>query len=42
MISWEEDSLNDREKIFQFLYEFNPAAAEKTEVSSLRLYLVAW
>ena len=31
MIYWEEESLNDREKIFEFLYEFNPAAAEKTD-----------
>ncbi len=31
MIYWEEEALNDREKIFEFLYEFNPAAAEKTD-----------
>ena len=31
MIYWEEESLNDREKIFEFLYDFNPAAAEKTD-----------
>ena len=31
MISWEEESLNDREKIFEFLYVFNPDAAEKTD-----------
>ncbi len=31
MIFWEEASLNDREKIFEFLYDFNPAAAEKTD-----------
>ena len=30
-IYWEEESLNDREKIFEFLYDFNPAAAEKTD-----------
>ncbi|ENH2312682.1 type II toxin-antitoxin system mRNA interferase toxin, RelE/StbE family, partial [Vibrio rotiferianus] len=24
MILWEEESLNDREKIFEFLYDFNP------------------
>ncbi|EGR4325577.1 type II toxin-antitoxin system RelE/ParE family toxin, partial [Vibrio cholerae] len=24
MIFWEEASLNDREKIFEFLYDFNP------------------
>ncbi|END2489730.1 type II toxin-antitoxin system RelE/ParE family toxin [Vibrio vulnificus] len=31
MILWEEESLNDREKIFEFLYDFNPDAAEKTD-----------
>ncbi len=31
MIFWEEESLNDREKIFAFLYDFNPDAAEKTD-----------
>lgn len=31
MILWEENSLNDREAIFEFLYEFNPLAAEKTD-----------
>ena len=31
MIYWEEESLNDREKIFEFLYEFNPEAAEGTD-----------
>jgi addiction module RelE/StbE family toxin len=31
VIYWEEESLNDREKIFEFLYDFNPAAAEKTD-----------
>ncbi len=31
MILWEEESLNDREKIFNFLYDFNPDAAEKTD-----------
>jgi addiction module RelE/StbE family toxin len=31
MILWEETSLNDREKIFEFLYDFNPTAAEKTD-----------
>ena len=31
MILWEEDALNDREKIFEFLYDFNPAAAERTD-----------
>ncbi len=31
MIYWEVESLNDREKIFEFIYEFNPIAAEKTD-----------
>ncbi len=31
MIVWEKDSLDDREVIFKFLYEFNPLAAEKTD-----------
>ncbi|MHA2937052.1 type II toxin-antitoxin system RelE/ParE family toxin [Vibrio sp. RC27] len=31
MILWEEESLNDREKIFEFLYDFNPNTAEKTD-----------
>ncbi len=31
MIYWEEESLNDREEIFEFLYEVNPLAAEKTD-----------
>lgn len=31
MIYWEEESLNDRERIFEFLYDFNPIAAEKTD-----------
>jgi len=31
MIFWEEASLNDHEKIFEFLHDFNPAAAEKTD-----------
>ena len=31
MIFWEEESLNDREKFFEFLYDFNPDAAEKTD-----------
>lgn len=30
-IYWEEESLNDREKIFEYLYGFNPEAAEKTD-----------
>ncbi|EIO9265705.1 type II toxin-antitoxin system RelE/ParE family toxin [Vibrio alginolyticus] len=31
MILWEEESLNDREKIFEFLYDFNPHVAERTD-----------
>ena len=31
MIYWEVESLNDREKIFEFIHEFNPIAAEKTD-----------
>ncbi|TCS42104.1 type II toxin-antitoxin system RelE/ParE family toxin [Reinekea marinisedimentorum] len=31
MIYWEDESLNDREKIFEYLYHFNPIAAEKTD-----------
>ncbi|WP_143873082.1 type II toxin-antitoxin system RelE/ParE family toxin [Catenovulum sediminis] len=31
MIFWEEESLNDREKIFEFLFDFNPDVAEKTD-----------
>jgi len=31
VIYWEEESLNDREKLFEFLYKFNPAAAEKAD-----------
>lgn len=31
MIYWEEESLNGREKIFEFLYDFNPDVAERTD-----------
>ena len=31
MILWEDESLNDREKIFDYLYHFNPSAADKTD-----------
>lgn len=31
MIFWEEESLNDREKIFEFLCDFNPDVADKTD-----------
>lgn len=33
MIVWENSSLSDREAIFEFLYEFNPLAAEKTDAT---------
>lgn len=31
MIYWEEEALRDRVKIFEFLYDFNPTVAEKTD-----------
>lgn len=31
MIVWEKTSLDDRERIFEYLYEFNPLAADKTD-----------
>jgi toxin ParE1/3/4 len=31
MIYWEEQSLIDREAIFEYLYEFNHKAAEETD-----------
>lgn len=31
MILWEEESINDREKIFEFLYDFNSDVAERTD-----------
>ena len=31
MILWEKSSLDGREAIFEFLYEFNPLAAEQTD-----------
>ncbi|CDT11296.1 putative plasmid stabilization system protein [Vibrio coralliirubri] len=31
MIFWEEESLNDRERIFEFIYDFNPDAAENAD-----------
>jgi len=31
MIVWEKRALDDREAIFEFLYESNPLAAEKTD-----------
>ncbi|MGQ8364237.1 type II toxin-antitoxin system RelE/ParE family toxin [Glaciecola sp. 1036] len=32
MILWEKRSLDDRAAIFEFLYEFNPTVAEKTDL----------
>ena len=32
MILWEEGALHAREKIFDFLYDFNQEAAEKTDL----------
>ncbi|MCK7458796.1 type II toxin-antitoxin system RelE/ParE family toxin [Idiomarina aminovorans] len=31
MIYWEEDALKDRERIFEFLHNFNPVVAEQTD-----------
>ncbi|MEZ8821152.1 type II toxin-antitoxin system RelE/ParE family toxin [Vibrio sp. 10N.222.54.A1] len=31
MILWEEESLNDRERIFEFIYDFTPDAAENAD-----------
>ncbi|WP_086968869.1 type II toxin-antitoxin system RelE/ParE family toxin [Vibrio coralliirubri] len=31
MILWEEESLNDRERIFEFIYDFNPDPAENAD-----------
>lgn len=31
MIYWEDEALNDREKIFEYLYAVNPLAAERTD-----------
>ncbi len=33
MILWEEGSLNDREKIFEFLYDFNLMRQRKLTTS---------
>ncbi|HDM8415475.1 TPA: type II toxin-antitoxin system RelE/ParE family toxin [Yersinia enterocolitica] len=30
-LAWEQDSLSDRESIFEYLYLANPVAAEKTD-----------
>lgn len=32
MIVWEKSSLDDRERIFEFLYAFNPVVAEQTDL----------
>jgi plasmid stabilization system protein ParE len=38
MIFWEEESLNNRDKIFEFLFDFNPIAAKKlTKLLKLKL-----
>jgi addiction module RelE/StbE family toxin len=31
MILWEKDAQKDRGKIFEYLYQFNPLAADKTD-----------
>ena len=31
MILWEKEALKDRQTIFEYLYEFSPIAAEKTD-----------
>lgn len=31
MILWEKDALEDRKRLYEFLYEFNPIAADKTD-----------
>lgn len=31
MILWEKDALEDRKQLYEFLYEFNPIAADKTD-----------
>lgn len=31
MVFWEEDALEDRSEIFEYLYAANPVAAEKTD-----------
>lgn len=31
MILWEKDAQKDRERIFEYLYQFNPLAADKTD-----------
>lgn len=31
MILWEKDVLKDRKRLYEFLYEFNPIVADKTD-----------
>lgn len=31
MILWEKEALKDRKRLYEFLYEFNPIAADKTD-----------
>ncbi|MCV2401733.1 type II toxin-antitoxin system RelE/ParE family toxin [Marinomonas sp. C2222] len=31
MILWEKEALKDRGKLFEYLFQFNPSAAEKTD-----------
>lgn len=31
MILWEKEAQKDREKLFEYLFQFNPSAAEKTD-----------
>lgn len=31
MILWEKEARKDREKLFEYLFQFNPSAAEKTD-----------
>lgn len=32
MIFWEEEAINDRKKIFDYLHDYNPVVASKTDV----------
>jgi addiction module RelE/StbE family toxin len=31
MILWEKEAQKDREKLFEYLFQFNPSVAEKTD-----------
>jgi addiction module RelE/StbE family toxin len=44
MMVWEQKALEDREKIFEYLYGFNPVAAEKTDdlIESAALNLIEY